>query len=177
MREELDEKLTREHPTLFGDRYGNLRTTAMCWGFECGDGWYDLLKEAADKLEPLCKTELDKVAHLEKSWYRHVRSAISSVATAPAVFKVFYNLAEWLCPTLYSNPLYWYGGPPCRASQVKEKFGTLRFYMTGQTAEMDDIIGEATRKSAVTCEECGKPGRLRGHGWLYTACKRHVRSA
>ena len=63
----------------------------------------------------------------------------------------------------------WY----CRAMQVKEKYGTLRFYMTTETAEMSAWIEEAEAESARTCERCGAPGRLRGMGWLYTACDAH----
>lgn len=57
-----------------------------------------------------------------------------------------------------------------RASQIKEKFGTLRFYMTSYTDEIDKIVTEAEKKSEETCEHCGKPGTLRTEGWLFTLC-------
>lgn len=58
-----------------------------------------------------------------------------------------------------------------RASQVKEKFGTLRFYMTHSTDEMEAAIDEAERLSEVTCEDCGQSGHLRTlGGWLSTLC-------
>lgn len=56
------------------------------------------------------------------------------------------------------------------ASQVKEKFGTLRFYLTSGTDEMYDLIHEAEAKSATTCEDCGTPGKRRGGGWILTLC-------
>lgn len=171
MREELDAQLVKDHPILFASRFADMRTTAMCWGFECGDGWYDLLKEAADKLEPLCRAEYEKIAGLEKSWYRYVRRAMGAMARFTPVFTILYKIVNVILPNVYNSPLYWYGGPPCRASQVKEKFGTLRFYMTAQTPEMDAIIDEADRKSATTCEECGKPGKVIGGGWLYCRCQ------
>ena len=61
-----------------------------------------------------------------------------------------------------------------RAAQVKEKFGTLRFYMTGGvTPEMNEEIHRAEALSARTCEKCGKPGKLvKIEGWLYTFCSR-----
>lgn len=62
------------------------------------------------------------------------------------------------------------GDYPICASQVKEKYGTLRFYLTAGTDEMYDIIGEATHESAHTCEICGKPGKERGEGWIETRC-------
>ena len=57
-----------------------------------------------------------------------------------------------------------------RASQVKEKYGTLRFYLTGGTEEMYAIIHKAESQSSKTCEECGKPGKVRGKMWLSTRC-------
>lgn len=168
MKRELDEKLCRIAPHLFADRFGDMRTTALCWGFEVGDGWYELLEEAALKLEPLCKAEHDKYVHLERKWYKHVRTILSKMAKVPLLFKAAYWLTNRLIPGL-NNPFHWYGGGP-RASQIKEKFGTLRFYMTHETPEMSTIIYNAERQSAKTCEECGKPGKLRGERWYYTRC-------
>jgi len=56
------------------------------------------------------------------------------------------------------------------ASQVKEKFGTLRFYMTSGTEEMYNLIHEAEEKSGTICEDCGKPGKIRHGGWIRTLC-------
>jgi len=50
--------------------------------------------------------------------------------------------------------------------QVKEKFGTLRFYMNMETEEMSRAIRETEGRSASACEVCGRPGTLRGGGWL-----------
>jgi len=61
-----------------------------------------------------------------------------------------------------------------KASQVKEKFGTLRFYLTKGTDRMYDLIHEAERLSSRTCEECGKPGLYDNKtGWYYTLCEEH----
>lgn len=58
----------------------------------------------------------------------------------------------------------------CCASQVKEKFGTLRFYMSCETDEMSELIDRAEELSAKICETCGAPGELRNDGWLRTMC-------
>ncbi len=55
--------------------------------------------------------------------------------------------------------------------QVKEKYAGLRVYMTSASERMYELIDEAEAKSYKTCEECGKPGLLRGVRWLYTACE------
>ena len=59
--------------------------------------------------------------------------------------------------------------------QVKEKFGTLRFYVGTSTADMQNRIGKAAEESAETCEECGEPGKLRTGGWLKTLCNKCFR--
>lgn len=62
-----------------------------------------------------------------------------------------------------------------RAFQVKEKFGTLRFYMAlGQTDEMTAVIREAEEESARTCERCGAPGSRRGRNYIATLCDEHA---
>ncbi len=59
------------------------------------------------------------------------------------------------------------------ASQVKEKYGTLRFYMSYMTDEMEALIDEAEDLSAKTCEICGKDGEIRGNHWVQTLCEEH----
>lgn len=177
MREELDAQLVKDHPILFGDRFGDMRSTAMCWGFECGDGWYDLLKECCDKLEPLCRKFYEQEAAKEKSWYKYVRLPAAWASRLPwqwlgnHLFTLVYRIVNAIQPNVYNNAIYYYGGSPFRASQVKEKFGSLRFYMTASTDEMEDIIREAEHKSRVTCEGCGKRGKIVGGGWLYCRCR------
>lgn len=57
-----------------------------------------------------------------------------------------------------------------RASQVKEKFGSLRFYMTASSKEMEDAITLAEDECSSICEECGEPGKIRHLGWSRTNC-------
>lgn len=56
-------------------------------------------------------------------------------------------------------------------SQVKEKFGGLRFYCESDGAPgIYDRIQEAEDESFKTCEECGAPGRPRDWSWIKTLC-------
>jgi len=64
-----------------------------------------------------------------------------------------------------------------QAVQVKEKFGTLRFYLGGPDAcdeRVEAIIRRAEQRSAVECEECGAEGEARGGGWIQTLCDAHA---
>lgn len=134
MKQELDEALVRDFPHLFADRNGDFRTIAMCWGFECGDGWEPLIRELAEKLEPLCKADYESLTDKDRQAFGH-----------------------------------------SRAIQVKEKYASLRFYMTCETEEMSKYIAEAEAKSEITCEQCGSQGIIRGCGWLYCSCVAHAK--
>jgi hypothetical protein len=64
------------------------------------------------------------------------------------------------------------------AAQIKEKFGTLRFYWEGALSQeamalVEEAIDLAEARSACTCEICGEPGRLYG-GWVTTRCEAHA---
>lgn len=59
-------------------------------------------------------------------------------------------------------------------AQVKEKYGTLRFYYDGGDEYIRGMVTIAESMSAVTCEDCGAPGELRSGGWLRTLCSEHA---
>jgi hypothetical protein len=55
--------------------------------------------------------------------------------------------------------------------QVKEKFGSLRFYTGASPREFDDLIDGAEWESAVTCEVCGEQGTINDDGaWMSCRC-------
>jgi hypothetical protein len=64
-----------------------------------------------------------------------------------------------------------------RVVQVKEKFGTLRYYTNSSIRSIDAAIRKAETRSAETCEECGAPGVLRGTTWVRTTCVKHAQGA
>lgn len=47
---ELTEKLYKDFPQLYRGRYKSKYESAMYWGFECGDGWYQLLYDLSQEL-------------------------------------------------------------------------------------------------------------------------------
>jgi hypothetical protein len=60
--------------------------------------------------------------------------------------------------------------PQVTLDQVKEKFGTLRFYYTGGDDYISGMVSLAESMTGVTCEECGNGGERRGGGWVHTYC-------
>lgn len=126
MDKELDDKLVRDFPNLYRDRYASAQETCMCWGFP-QNGWFDLIYELSKKLELM-------------------------ILLLPEAAR-----------------------PHMKASQVKEKFGVLRFYMTLDHPEFAAVIWEAENKSSHICETCGQTGKLIQADWLYTACPEHTK--
>lgn len=51
MKIELQEKLYKKYPKLFVQHTESLKTTCMCWGFECGNGWYWLIDQLCDSIQ------------------------------------------------------------------------------------------------------------------------------
>ena len=74
--------------------------------------------------------------------------------------------------------LGWGGG----LEQVKEKYGTLRFYFINDCSGLNsdiafDVVDMAEERSGQTCEECGDNGRRFGDGWVKTLCLKHAIAA
>jgi len=129
MREELDKQLCDKYPEIFKDRHGDMRETAMCWGFECGDGWYNII---------------DGVCALVEN--HNSNQKLNNLPTVEFV-----------------------------ATQVKEKYGTLRFYYYGGDDYIDGVVAMAEYLSGVTCETCGAPGKTRDGDWVRTLCDEHAK--
>jgi hypothetical protein len=59
-----------------------------------------------------------------------------------------------------------------RVTQIKEKFGGLRFHYQGWAcAEVEALVDEAENASESICAYCGLPGSLHGTGYRFTWCE------
>jgi len=134
MKQEYDTYLCTTFPKMFVNRYKPMTETTMCWGFDCGDGWYNIIRVLCSNIQH----------HID--WR---------------------NRKNELDP---NQPIV----PQVTVDQVKEKFGTLRFYYTGGDDYIDGLVSMAESMSGVTCEECGNPGSTLGRGWLTTLCEKHA---
>jgi hypothetical protein len=69
------------------------------------------------------------------------------------------------------NELYNKKPEDVKVIQVKEKYGTLRFYVLVAPEWYFNFIDEMENKSSKVCEKCGKPGMIRtDRGWILTLC-------
>lgn len=63
---------------------------------------------------------------------------------------------------------------PWLSTDIKEKFGSLRWYWSGDLHELSaEVIDCAEYLSHSICEICGGPGSQRGGGWIMTLCDHH----
>lgn len=51
MKKELQEELYKKYPKLYKQNSLPMTQTCMCWGFECGDGWFKIIDELSAKLD------------------------------------------------------------------------------------------------------------------------------
>lgn len=50
------DKMMEEFPILYQQKSLSMTETCMCWGIECGEGWYFPLRDLSNKLESLNET-------------------------------------------------------------------------------------------------------------------------
>lgn len=180
------ESLVSKYPKIFADRYKPMTQTAMCWGFDCGEGWYSILDQLCANIQNhIDNTRRDRLNAL--LFNRGLRRAING--DIKSLFNYFYRYPKntelalkQVNRTLEnvinnSETVYRivrHACPQVVATQVKEKYGTLRFYYNGGDDMVDGMVRMAESMSGVTCEKCGDVAKLRGNGWLYTACDNHT---
>lgn len=167
MSPELEHKLIEKYPKLFGDVNKSPMKSLMCFGCECGDGWYDILDNLCGYLTNLQES---------RAFYLGFKQEVidSNDKSFDACFK---------CPDIVFM-------------QIKEKYGTLRVYWNFKEIEnyeelrsklvkpehLDEYIGKYSDLvdsavdfceylSSKTCEVTGKPGKLYSEGWCVTLCK------
>ena len=160
MRRELDEALCAKYPLIFKDRHENMQHTAMCWGFCCGDGWYNIIDTLCGLLSSDYRSAKSRYDHLVEIGVGNVLYGTKTV-TQEAIDEAKAKLDE---ETL-KVPV---------AVQVKEKFGGLRFYVQAATDKHYSYISFAESMSYRTCEECGSPGKTYTDGWHRTLCDIHA---
>lgn len=175
MNQQLDEALCAKYPKLFRDRYAPMTETCMCWGFDCGDGWYNIINQLCANIQHHIDWKQDQYDRAVK-YNEMVQAGLGGDLTLLDEYhKGWLNADAFIAEALKKGikelpPLV----PQVVVSQVKEKFGTLRFYYDGGDDIIDGMVRMAEAMSAVTCEECGTPGKIRHGGWIRTLCDVHA---
>jgi hypothetical protein len=208
---ELDKKLVERFPVLYQDRNSPMTQTCMCWGFDCGDGWFEIIWQLSLAIEE----ELG-YSWLQSRWFlfkkgfaqrwnaliyrlspvRKSRYHMEGNGTKESPFRQVLDkrdepkwderiaqflfgktktLGNFTVERIGIKGWRWDPDTGFAVDQVKEKFGTLRFYTNQGNSMIYKFIDLAAKLSAMTCEECGRTGKLGQHaGWYSTRCAKHA---
>jgi hypothetical protein len=182
MKTELQQQIFAKYPKIFADRTKPKTESCMFWGLEVGDGWYDLI-------DTLCQALT----------YTYTTSVQVDEEDGKRLGVESYNFNE------KSSYYFTIEPPQVIATQVKEKYGTLRFYYreeyneeimslieTGKYPDLQRIIDRysdyingivhfAETASGRTCEATGQSGELHASGgtrsgWLKTLNKEFAKT-
>ncbi|CAD6531771.1 hypothetical protein LMG27952_02620 [Paraburkholderia hiiakae] len=87
----------------------------------------------------------------------------------------WFDLLDKLCSSLH-NETTQNGALQVIASQVREKFGGLRFGAGPANERQRGMIDMAEAISSRICEVCGHRGKTIGPAWFRTRCEAHAHS-
>jgi hypothetical protein len=183
MKNEFDAALVTKYPKIFVNRHGDMKETLMCWGFECGDGWYNILDVLCSNIQSHINYSRKQRANAFRKNRALKRALLGDSSWLIRYYKPRHKKddppSDWVLEHVKEDikklnfAEHKESIPQVVAMQVKEKFGTLRFYYSGGDDVIDGMVSIAESLSAVTCEECGSPGSTRDGGWIRTLCDKH----
>jgi hypothetical protein len=174
MKQELDALLCEKYPKMMVNRNKHMTETCMCWGFECGDGWYNILNQLMGNIQHHIDwkekqrkwaIEYNEMAAQAKAGNFDLFEETNSITDEEFKNK---RLVEIIAGDFRQVPE---SIPQVTLDQVKEKFGTLRFYYTGGDDYISGMVAMAESMSGVICESCGNPGKQTSGGWIKTICE------
>ena len=174
MKQELDKLLCEKYPKMMVNRNKDMKETCMCWGFECGDGWFNILDQLMSQIQHHIDWKEKQRAGAIKYNEMAAQAKAGNFDLFEETMKALPNdeykekrLGEIVAGDFRPVPE---SIPQVTLDQVKEKFGTLRFYYSGGDDYISGMVSLAESMTAVTCENCGNPGSCRGGGWVHTYC-------
>jgi len=171
--EEMQDYFPAVYPKMFSGKYG---------GIAVGKGWFGILTQLCQAIQSHVDwratqykqaINYNKMAHAGQSGNAELFADLCAVEYGDNGFDAEYvknRLAEILNDPLRVIP------EECEqveVKQLKEKFGSLRFYYTGGDDYISGLVSMAESMTDITCEECGAPGTQGGTGWVSTLCETH----
>jgi len=165
VKSELQQKLFDKYPNLFSQKDLSMRETCMCWGCECGDGWYPILWDMCRRIDEVMK-QYDvvvsfsqvkekygtlRVYHLVSfgdSWERKSQYLLLRRLLKPI---------PWLRNRL--KPVVWKYKGEDKLAKVNlgwESAGQMIDALDSVCSQIDEAINLAEIFSSFTCEECGQ---------------------
>ena len=161
MNKELEEYLIKKYPKILNVSNYNKEHCYGMFGFECEDGWF---------------------LHLDRM-FADIQSTIDFSETNYENLTKHYNKLPWYKKlwSIYKRSRYHYLRnnqtpiPQVTVVQIKEKFGTLRFYYIGGDERITSIVDFYESYTQYICEECGSTVDVGStSGWIRNVCQKHA---
>lgn len=153
MTPELEQHIREQYPLIFSGRCE----------ISINDGWFDII----DMLCINIQHRIDNTVN-QRKWAIEWNDQVNDPDNDWSDKASFIKREERPVPELVEQVV---------ATQIKEKFGTLRFYYTGGDEYIRGLDSMAASMSSVICEECGSPGFSRStkkQRWVRVLCEKHA---
>lgn len=166
MTKEKQEYFFKHYPKMFVKTDFPMKS-AIYFGLECGDGWFTLLDDLCYNIQydidhnwtyevPKYIVKLQRLSNRRK-WVRKIMG------------KHIEKIRNYLIDTNKIKRIY---PQQVVVTQIKEKFGTLRFYYVGGNERIAGYISFAESLTSYICEACGTTMNVGStNGWIRVICK------
>jgi hypothetical protein len=184
--------LIEKYPKIFQDYNKPMTETCMCWGFECGDGWFKIIDSLCSAIQH--RVDNPEWVSCDNAFTRALKAAYNKTIWNWVIFPIGtfcltrnnknyegcrWKTWNWVSQHLqlhskYREPSYHDPYRQIIAHQVKEKYGGLRFYYGGtHDPYIEGLVRMAEAAAYYTCEQCGSTdGTVSQNkaGWIATLC-------
>ena len=150
---ELEQHLREKYPQIF---------SRPC-EIAINDGWFDIIDMLCNNIQHRIDNAV-KQRQYAIEWNQQVNDPDNDWSDKSS----FIKREERVVPELVEQVV---------AKQIKEKFGTLRFYYDGGDEFIRGLDSMAASMSSVVCEVCGSPGSSRStkkQRWVLVLCDKHA---
>lgn len=149
------DNLTKQYPLLFTTQE---QEPFALFGFECQDGWYNILYAAFDALYTPFKNAQTRMKWCVEQMHKHPDDEKAREQAQQAIDQL--DACQQALPVFV---------------QIKAKFGSLRMYYDGGDARTAGVVDMAETLSSCSCEVCGAPATTQPGRWVSTLCPQHVK--
>ena len=159
MSQDLYELIKEKYPLLVSD---DMRQPFNAFGVECDKGWHPIILAVLDNIYNKYKSSENRVALFKQ---RISEKKYDDFFTEERVADVLAKAEKDFKECLETLP---------KIEQIKEKFGSLRIYLSQTNDYIDGLVNLAETLSAITCERCGDKGKIYTIGWHKALCPVHA---
>lgn len=175
----LKQEIIEKYPQLIDE---NIKEYMV----DCPPGWHNIVMNLCGAIDQYSKSYVgetrprNKVRYYFWFWLRAAINAFQhklfiKVINKPEINRLFNIVRNRLSVRMHKHTKFAKVYPPTiQIQQVKEKYGTLRFYYSGGDAKVIGMVALAEFISSVTCEVTGRPGMPHVRGYWYKTLNEDV---